>query len=47
MKLCRSAYLVVFAVPVHHPIFSVGADLQFESGDVVRLQSLLGNGPLG
>lgn len=47
MNVCGSAYLVVFAVPVHHPVLSVGADFQFESGDVVRLQRLLGDGPLG
>lgn len=37
---------MVLAVPVHHPVFPVGADLQFEGGDVVGLLSLLGNGPL-
>lgn len=40
------AYLVVLAVPVDHPVLPVGADLQFEGGDVVRLLCLFGNGPL-
>ena len=39
-------YLVVFAMPVDHPVLPVGADLQFEGGDVVRLLCLFGNGPL-
>jgi len=39
-------YLVVLAVPVDHPVLSVGADLQLEGRDVVGLQRLLGNGPL-
>lgn len=34
-------YLVVLAVPVHHPVLAVGADLQLEVGDVVRLLRLL------
>lgn len=33
-------------MPVHHPVLPVGADLQFEGGDVVRLLSLLGHGAL-
>lgn len=37
---------MVLAVSVHHPVFSVGADLQLEGGDVVGLLSLLRNGPL-
>lgn len=41
-----NAYLVVLAVPVHHPVLAVGADLQLEGGDVVGLLRLLGNGPL-
>lgn len=40
------AYLVVLAVPVHHPVLAVGADLQLEVGDVVGLLRLLGNGAL-
>lgn len=39
-------YLVVLAVPVHHPVLAVGADLQLEVGDVVRLLRLLGDGAL-
>lgn len=39
-------YLVVLAVPVHHPVLPVGADFQLESGDVVGLLGLLGHGPL-
>lgn len=37
---------MVLAVPVHHPVLSVGADLQFECGDIIGLLSLLGNGSL-
>ena len=33
-------------MPVDHPVLPVGADLQFEGGDVVGLLCLLGNGPL-
>ena len=40
------AYLVVLAVPVDHPVLPVGADLQFEGGDVVRLLCLFANSPL-
>lgn len=40
------AYLVVLAVPVHHPVLAVGADLQLEVGDIVGLLRLLGNGAL-
>lgn len=36
-----ATYLVVLAVPVHHPVLAVGADLQLEVGDVVRLLRLL------
>lgn len=46
MCACIKAYPVVLAVSVHHPVLSVGADLQFEGGDVVRLLSLFGNGSL-
>lgn len=42
----HESYLVVFAVPVDHPVLSVGADLQFEGGDIVGLLSLFGNGAL-
>lgn len=38
---------MVLAMPIDHPVFPVGADLQLEGGDVVRLLSLFGNGPLG
>lgn len=38
---------MVLAVPVDHPVLAVGADLQFEGGDVVGLLRLLGNGALG
>lgn len=41
-----SAYLVVLAVSVHHPVLAVGADLQLEGGNVVRLLCLLGDGAL-
>ena len=37
---------MVLAVAVHHPVLSVGADLQLEAGDVVELLSLFGDGPL-
>lgn len=40
------SYLVVLAVPVDHPVLPVGADLQLEGGDVVRLLRLLRNGAL-
>lgn len=40
------AYLVVLAVPVHHPVLAIGADLQLEVGDVVGLLRLLGNSAL-
>lgn len=38
---------MVLAVPVDHPVLAVGADFQFEGGDVVGLLRLLGNGALG
>lgn len=41
------AYLVILAMPVDHPVFAVGADLQLEGGDIVSLQSFLRNGALG
>lgn len=47
--VCESVgrtYLVVLAVPVHHPVLAVGADLQLEVGDVVGLLRFLGNGAL-
>lgn len=37
---------MVLAVPVHHPVLAVGADLQLEVGDVVGLLRLLGDGAL-
>lgn len=37
---------MILAVPVHHPVLSVGADFQFEGCDVVGLLCLLGNGAL-
>lgn len=40
------AYLVVLAVAIHHPVFSVCADLQLEGGDVVRLLRFLRDGAL-
>lgn len=42
----KLSYLVIFAVPVHHPVLPVGADFQFEGCDVVGLLRLLGNGAL-
>ena len=38
---------MILAVPVDHPVLSVGADLQLEGGHVVRLLSFLRNGALG
>lgn len=38
--------LVVLAMPVHHPVLSIGADLQFEGGDIVGLLSLFRYGSL-
>lgn len=38
---------MILAVSVDHPVLPVGADLQLEGGDVVRLLSFLGNGALG
>lgn len=37
------SYLVVLAVPVHHPVLSVSAELQFEGGDIIRLGGFLGD----
>lgn len=34
------------AMSVDHPVLPVGADFQFEGGDVVGLLRLLGNGAL-
>lgn len=31
---------------VDHPVLPIGADFQFEGGDVVGLLGLFGNGPL-
>ena len=42
----KLSYLVIFAVPVNHPVLPVGADFQFEGCDVVGLLRLLGNGAL-
>lgn len=39
-------YLVVLAVAVHHPVLSIGADLQLEGCDVVGLLRFLGYGTL-
>lgn len=39
-------YLVVLAMAVHHPVLSVGADLQLEGCDVVGLLRFLGYGTL-
>lgn len=37
---------MILAVSVDHPVLSVGADLQFEGSDIVRLLSFLGDGTL-
>lgn len=42
-----SPYLVVLAVSVDHPVLPVGANFQFEGGDVVGLLGVLGDGTLG
>lgn len=39
-------YLVVLAVSVDHPVFSIGADFQLEGGDVINLLSFLRDGAL-
>lgn len=41
------AHLVIFAMPVDHPVLPIGADFQFEGVDVVSLLSFFGNGTLG
>lgn len=41
------AHLVIFAMPVDHPVLPIGADLQLECVDVVSLLSFFGNGTLG
>lgn len=41
------SYLVVLAVAVHHPVFAIGANLQFEAGDIIRLVRLFRDGSLG
>lgn len=41
------AHLVIFAMPVDHPVLPIGADLQLERVDVVSLLSFFGNGTLG
>lgn len=42
----KISYLVILAMPVDHPVLPIGADFQFEGGDVVGLLCLFGNGPL-
>lgn len=42
----KISYLVILAMPVDHPVLPIGADFQFEGGDVVGLLGLFGNGPL-
>lgn len=37
---------MVLSVSVDHPVLPVGADLQFEGGDIVGLLRLLRNGSL-
>lgn len=46
MSAGKKVYLVVLAVSVHHPVLAIGADFQFEGGDMVRLLSLSGNSSL-
>lgn len=46
-NVLHGPYLMVFAVPIDHPVLSISADFQFEGGDVVGLMGLLGNGSLG
>lgn len=38
---------MILAMSVDHPVLSIGADLQLESGDMVSLLSFLRNGALG
>lgn len=38
---------MVLAVSVDHPVLAVGADLNLEGGDVVRLLGFFRNGALG
>lgn len=46
-NVLHGPYLMVFAVPIDHPVLSISADFQFEGGDVVGLMGLLRNGSLG
>lgn len=41
-----SAYLVVLAMSVDHPVLSISADFQLEGGDVINLLSFLWDGAL-
>lgn len=41
------SYLVVLAVAVHHPVLTIGANLQFEASDIIRLVRLFRDGSLG
>lgn len=36
-----SVYLVILAMSVDHPVFPIGADLQFEGGDIIGLLCFL------
>lgn len=38
---------MVLAIPVDHPVLSIGADLQFKGGDKVRFVGFLGDRSLG
>lgn len=40
-------YLVVLAVAVDHPVLAIGADLQFEAGDIIGPVCRFRNGSLG
>lgn len=37
---------MVLAVAVDHPVLTIGADLQFEAGDIIRLVRLFRDGSL-
>lgn len=43
----KRIYLVVFPMPEHHPILTIGADLQLVGVDIVAILCFSGDGTLG
>lgn len=42
----KRVYLVVFAMPVHHPVFAISTDFQLVGFDIIAILGLPGNRPL-